>query len=297
MGFWSKKESTKGQEYREESATLRVIGDRTAGKTTYMAALAYWPNANPDSPVQTVVPVGENGQELIQQARNILEQGLNLEPTPLDSTVDDLKDYTISINLKNEYTWLERKVKLTINCKDYSGEFFRDLLYKAGDPSLEAYLEDCLIASGILFLIDGTSYRKDSEYATGMERFLLELDRSELNPGHKRRIALVMTKCEQPELWVNRHKPDYIIDSRFPQVKQKLENWSKNSQGEVNYFITSAFGVLGNQYPEPNAVKTQRLQEGTKAVLKDPKRWRPFGLVSPIYWLCTGKRHKQLDQI
>lgn len=296
MAFWNKKDSARGQEYKEENATLRVIGDRTAGKTTYMAALAYWPNANPNSPVQEVVPVGENGQELIQQARNILEEGLNLEPTPLDTSVDNIKDYTISINLKNDYSWLEKRVKLTINCKDYSGEFFKDLLYKTGDPSLNDYIDDCLIASGLLFLIDGTSYKKDSEYAIGIEKFLFSLDKSLLTPTQKR-IAVVMTKCEQPELWVNRHKPYYIIDSRFPQLKQKLANWSKNTGGKVDYFITSAFGVLGNQYPEPNAIKTERLKEGTKAVLKDPKRWRPFGLVSPIYWLCTGKRHKQLDQI
>jgi len=294
MAFWERKDPRK---YKEENANLRVIGDRTAGKTTYMAVLAYWPNANPDSPVQAVVPIGDYGQELIEKARDILEQGLELEPTGLDTTPESIKDYTISINLKNEYSW-QKGMKLNINCKDYSGEFFRDLLYKAGDPRLDDYLEDCLLASGILFLIDGTAYKKDTEYAMGMEKFLLGLDRSELNPRPKRRIALVITKCEQPELWVNRYQPNLIVDSRFPQVKQKLENWSKNTGGGVNYFLTSAFGVLGSQYPEPNSRKLERHRlEGTKAVIKDPKHWRPFGLISPIYWLCTGKRHKQLDQI
>ena len=296
MVFWDKKNAVKGKEYKEESANLRIIGDRGSGKTGYMAALAFWPNANPDSPVQAVVPLGDNGQELIEKARNILEQGLELEPTGLDASPEDMKDYTISINLKNEYSW-QKGMKLTINCKDYSGEFFRDLLHKAADPQLDRYLDDCLLASGILFLIDGTSYKKDTEYALGMEKFLLGLDKSEMNPGVKRRIALVITKCEQPELWVNRYKPDLIVDSRFPQTKKKLENWSRNTRGGVNYFITSAFGVLGTQYPEPNSKRTERNEGGTKAIIKDPRHWRPFGLVSPIYWLCTGKRHKQLDQI
>jgi hypothetical protein len=88
----------------DQNATLRVIGDRRSGKTTYMASLAYWPNASPDSVVQTVSPIGEGGDELIAKAQNILEQGLELEGTDLENTSEDLKDCAISITLKQKFS-------------------------------------------------------------------------------------------------------------------------------------------------------------------------------------------------
>lgn len=69
----------KDQSPSQSNIVLRVIGDRDAGKTAYMASLARWPNASPDSPVQTVVPVDEGGEDLVNKAQNILEQGLELE--------------------------------------------------------------------------------------------------------------------------------------------------------------------------------------------------------------------------
>lgn len=284
----------------QSNAVLRVIGDRGSGKTSYMASLARWPNADPASPVQNVTPVNEEGEELISKAQNILEQGLLLEPTRLDYATD-VKDYTLSIALKGQFSWRNKAsagselVTLNISCKDYSGEFFTDLLYQAGNSRLQDYLEDCLQATGIMFLIDGTTHRKDSEYANGLDKFLMALDRTDIS-AEKRRVALVMTKCEQPELWIKRHEPRELATARFPQVNRKLQSWQQMGGGSVDYFTTSAFGMLGSRYPEPNSKRINRDRNGTTSVLKDPKRWRPFGLVAPIYWLCTGDRHKELDK-
>lgn len=286
----------------QSNAVLRVIGDRGSGKTSYMASLARWPNADPSSPVQNVTPVNEEGEELIVKAQNILEQGLELEPSKLSDTAIDVKDYSLSIALKGQYSWKNPKtsggsdlVTLNISCKDYAGEFFTDLLYKAGNSQLQDYLEDCLQATGIMYLIDGTTHRKDSEYANGLDKFLMALDRTDIS-AEKRRVALVMTKCEQPELWIKRHEPRELAAARFPQVNRKLQSWQQMGGGSVDYFTTSAFGMLGSRYPEPNSKRINRDRNGTTSVLKDPKRWRPFGLVAPIYWLCTGDRHKELDK-
>ena len=288
------KNNKETQEINDESAVIRVIGDRGSGKTAYMASMAYWPNANPDSPVQSIIPINDEANELIAQAQNILEQGLQLEPTDLNASVLDVKDYTLSITLKDRFAaFRSQMLKLNISCKDYAGEFFSDLIHKVGDSRLEDYLEDCLEATGILFLLDGTTHRKDSEYANGLDKFLMALDRSDMDEKH-RRIALVMTKCEQSELWINRHKPEELAKARFSQVHRKLETWSKTTGGEVSYFTTSAFGMLGNQFPEPNSKKLNRDRNGTTSVIKNPRRWRPFGLVAPIYWLCTGQHHKEL---
>ncbi|NBD31635.1 MAG: hypothetical protein GVY17_01340 [Cyanobacteria bacterium] len=286
----------------DQEATLRLVGDRSSGKTAYMASLAYWPNADPDSPVQNVSPVGEEATQLVSQAQNILEQGLELEPTDLSASPDEVKDYTLSITLKDQFSWKNptaswknQLLKLNMSCKDYAGEFFADLVNKSGDPQLEAYLEDCLQATGILLLLDGTAHRKDSQYATGINQFLTQLDQTDIG-GMQRRVAVVINKCEQSELWINRHKPRELAQKRFPLVSQKLESWSQMGGGKVDCFTTSAFGMLGSRFPEPNAKKLKRDRGGTSSVIKKPRQWRPFGLVAPIYWLCTGVRHKELDQ-
>ncbi|NJN61150.1 MAG: hypothetical protein HC795_06115 [Coleofasciculaceae cyanobacterium RL_1_1] len=281
-----------------DESVLRIIGDRGSGKTAYLASLAYWPNASSESPVQSITPMDEDGQELITKARDILEQGLELEPTDLDANIDSVKDYALSITLKKHFSgWLgsEKLMQLNISCKDYAGEFFSDLLQKSGDARLEDYLDDCCLSSGLLFLIDGTSHRQDRNYALGMEKLLVELDRTDLDVK-QRRIGVVLSKCEQPELWVKRHQPDRLAQARFPLLSAQLNKWSKLGGGSVAYFTASAFGILGNQYPTPNATRVRRSQAGTASVIKNPARWRPFGLVSPIYWLCTGKRHPELDR-
>nr|WP_049802832.1 hypothetical protein [Gloeothece verrucosa] len=302
---WLKKKQLTGStnsETFESGANLRLIGDRSAGKTAYMASLAYWPNANSNSPVQSVTPFGDAGASLITMSQEILEQGLELPPTDLSANIDDVKDYGISIMLKKEFSLANpqkgissKLLRLNINCKDYAGEFLADLIHKAGDTKLKDYLEDCVAATGILLLIDGTTERKDKQYANGLDKFLAALDQNDL-AGQSRRIAFVMSKCEQPHLWVNRHQPKQLAQNRFPQVFQRLETWSLTGGGKVDYFNTSAFGMLGSRFPEPNAVKLKRDRDGTTSVIKDTKHWRPFGLVAPIYWLCTGQRHKELDK-
>lgn len=286
----------------QSSAVIRVIGDRAAGKTTYMASLARWPNADSDSPVQSVMPINDESEELVEKARNILEQGLELEPTPLEATVSEVRDYSLSITLKDQFS--QRKIRLSsnsslltlnISCKDYAGEFFADLLHHSAAPKLKDYLEDCLEATGIMFLVDGISNRKDAEYANGLNKLMAEIDRTMLD-ARKRRIALVLTKCEQSELWVNRHRPTFLASARFPLVYKQLQSWQQMGAGSIDCFTTSAFGMLGSHYPKPNAERLSRGQRGVTSVIKDPKRWKPFGLVAPIYWLCTGNRHQELDE-
>ena len=169
----------KNQPPLQSSAVLRIIGDRTSGKTTYMASLARWPNADPDSPVQAVTAVDEGGEDLINKAQNILEQGLQLEQTDLSKNVSEVKDCTLQITLKEKKLGA-KLLNLNVSSKDYAGEFFTDLLHKVKDPLLDEYLEDCLQCNGILFLVDGSSRRKDLEYANGLDKLLLALDRNAL---------------------------------------------------------------------------------------------------------------------
>jgi hypothetical protein len=290
-------------EVTQSNAVIRVIGDRASGKTTYMAALARFPNANPDGAIQDITAIGD-GNELISKAQNILEQGLELEPTDLQPNAENVSDYQLSITLKGRFSLKSPRTslpgsmsKLNISCKDYAGEFFSDLLYQANDDKLTSYLKDCSDATGIMFLLDGSASRKDADYATGIEKFLKMIAARSGNSSELRRVALVLSKCELPELWMKRKQPKDLAHQQFKQVCAKLQGWeSTTNSAAVEFFATSAFGVVGSRFPEANSKEQRRDRGGVTSVLKDTKHWRPFGLVSPIYWLCTGERHNQLDE-
>lgn len=288
------------------NANLRVIGDTGSGKTAYMASLAYLTkcsNRNLDSPIESVTAFGDQdaSQELLKYAQDILEQGLELEATKLNkNSAGEVADYGLNIALKSHFSWKSsqfgfRPIQLIITCKDYSGEFFQDLIHKIGDPYLDDYLDDCKLSTGILLLIDGTAYRNDSLYAQGLENFFIALDQAG-ESSKDRRIAFVLSKCELSQLWVNRKQPKELTNRLFPLTMRKLEDWKEKDLRAVDYFAISAFGTLGTDFPEPNTTLLQRSRNGSSCVIRKPKLWRPFGLVSPIYWLCTGQRHKTLDE-
>jgi adenylate kinase family enzyme len=288
---------------RNLGGVIKVIGYRSSGKTTFMAALARWPNASASSPVQSVSATNDNGQELIDKARNILEQGDQLEFTKLDADANEVKDYNFRITLKDKFSLRNpqlgmnnRIIDLDVSCKDYAGEFFTELLQSTNNSKLDSYLEDCVNADGIALLIDGSSNRMDAEYAMGIDKFIQALDRNEVET-RQRRIAVVLTKAENGELFATRDKPaKTTMSNRFPQVHERLQRWHNSKAGRVDYFRSSAFGTLGNKFPEPNATIIRRGVEGTTAVIKKPRLWRPFGLISPFYWLCTGEHHPDLDK-
>jgi Double-GTPase 2 len=297
-----KKSSSEGAS-NQYGAIIKVIGYRSSGKTSFMAALARWPNANPNSPVQSVTATNEESQELIDKARNILEQGEQLEMTKLDADANEAKDYNLSIKLKDKFSWRNpqvgennRTIDLNLSCKDYAGEFFTDLLQATNNSRLDSYLEDCVLANGIALLIDGSSHRMDAEYALGLDKFLRALDLNELET-RERRIAVILTKAENGEIFATRDKPAKItVSRRFPNVYERLQAWHNSKAGKVEFFRASAFGTLGSNPPEPNTTIIRRGVEGTTAVIRKPKLWKPFGLISPLYWLCTGERHPDLDK-
>ena len=287
------------QNLKEEnhSGVLRVIGDRAAGKTTYMAALARWPNAHTSSPVELVTPANKDGEYLIKQAQNLIEKGLQIEQTRLANDVLEVKDYSLRIVLKKQdnFSLSNTVLNLDISCKDYSGEFFSNVLQETDSQLFRDYLNDCFPATGIMLMIDGTTHRKDLEYARGIDKLLVALAGGNIL-SQKRRIALVLTKCELADLWGNRHRPKFLAEARFPTLFNRLESWQDLSMGNVEYFTTSAFGVTGKKYYRPNSQQIYRGRGGVASILEDSKRWQPFGLISPIYWICTGQRNLQLDR-
>jgi Double-GTPase 1 len=279
------------------NSDIRIIGDRSAGKTTFLAALARYPNAKSDTPVQSVYPFDENAARLIAMAQDILENGLALAPTRKDEDVNQLAIYTFLIELKRKF-FSSQNVRLQISLREYSGEIIKDLLTSLPTNSFRAYLDDCANASGMLLLIDGTS-REDKLYAQALTRLQAELN-ERLIGRNKRlrnyRIAIVFSKAEQAQIWCNRHDIKQFVNLHFPQTQIILKTWSQTWRSPVNYFFCSAFGMKGYP-PQPNVKVETRDSSGTYGIIANPAVWRPFGLIAPIYWLHTGKDEQNLRDI
>ncbi|MEH1798989.1 MAG: hypothetical protein V7L13_07425 [Nostoc sp.] len=280
---------------------IRIIGDRGAGKTTFMAALAYWPNGNPESsPIQSIDPFAPDTGILIEMAQNILENGQTLPPTrpgqpPLYSFIVQLKP---SFWKNPREAVVGRNLRLQVSCREYAGELVDQLRSNLDDPILSTYLDDCATATGLLLLVDATS-TYDREFAqalTNLERELnLRLTHSNRNK-RQYRIALMFSKAEQPQVWNYQNEIPNFVKLKFPKTQQALQNWRRVWGCQVSTFFSSAFGMMGNP-PQPNVRVIQNDGRGTSAVIARPKFWKPFGLVAPIYWLHTGQSDERLQQI
>ncbi|GAA6623615.1 TRAFAC clade GTPase domain-containing protein [Scytonema sp. NUACC26] len=269
-------------------STIRVIGDRASGKTTYLTALTCLRDA-PDSLVKKVIPINDETENMIREAKECLEQKQEIQPTSYgDNGIE--KSYFFKIEFKEKFPSFNSQPEIMkIECKDYPGEFFRDLVEKKNPKLLEKYIKDAVEATGILFLIDGTARRKDSYYASCLQEFLVKLDRLTPKNTKTRRIAVALTKCDLSELWIHTDNPKEKILARFEGVHGQLQNFDNLN---VEYFATSAFGMLGSERETSNSTIIKSDDNGTRAVIQesDSKLWRPFGLIEPLYWLYTGKR-------
>ncbi|MEW6498115.1 MAG: hypothetical protein AB1589_37285 [Cyanobacteriota bacterium] len=287
------------------SPDIRIVGPRSSGKTTFMAALARWPNAKPDSPIQSVDPFDDETGRLIAMAQDILENGMAMAPNRHAEDANELPLYTVLVQLKpafltNPMLRLSRgNIRFQVSCREYSGELIKDLRGSGtSEIALSNYLDDCADASGLLLLLDGTA-KEDRLYAQAFAKLQAELNwRLTGNNRDLRsyRIAVVFSKAEQAKVWIHRYNVQKFVNLNFRQTQETLQKWSRDWGCPVNYFLCSAFGMKGKP-PTPNVHVETRDREGTFGVIDKPQVWRPFGLVAPIYWLHTGQDDQRLRKI
>lgn len=276
------------------SGDIRVIGDRGCGKTTYLAALAYWPNHDPtNSPIQSIEPFDPDTGELIQQAENILKIGGRLSPTDNPEDPDQAPLYTVLIDLKPRLFFQNRNVRIQVSCREYGGELYEELS-KSSTEKLGNYLNDCASSSGLMILIDGTSALRDQQYAQALKNLESELNMRLAANNRKPssyRIAVVFTKGENASVWVSREDLPGFVNRKFPRMQIALKTWTVKWGCSYEYFIASAFGTMGENPPKPN------VKGGSGGVIARPDFWKPFGLVAPIYWLYTGQKDERLKNL
>jgi hypothetical protein len=284
---------------QEHTGTITILGPRSSGKTTYLASLAFFPQKflEDSKKPRYEVKVGDSKDsiELLQSARNILLNGQSLNPTVLAMEKEDRpKSYSFTININHP-----RKEKISLETVDFPGEG----LEKIADPesAYRRYLEGRLTEKYTSFLILLSNWESDSEISETIQIFkdiisteVPEQDWQDLS------FAVAMNKCERGELWTSRLEPELdlfhqYLPSTTYEFKQLLKEFGIPDIN-LEFFAMSTFGVIGNDDPRPNRkdeIKRQRSaaeDEARISYLRHPKRWKPYGMLSPLYWLATKKR-------
>lgn len=289
--------SSAGSAPGEEILTnaIRVLGTQGSGKTTFLAALLRNPsNEHESSPIRRIAPIGSGAERLLDQAFNILQDRDYLQPNRLNPQATTIEDIGFRLEIFLPRSRSQETVTLSLFAKDYSGEFFRDLRLHTTDI-LDNYLTDCAESQGLMLLVDGTNVEEDGELEMNLPFFLRRLDQAAGGDGWRGRIAFVVSKCEQTRLYLKRTSLGDVelVRRLFPKAVRILEsNCPRNVT--IDYFTLSSFGVLGGLDPEPNVRMVTNDQGEYRATIRNPRVWKPFGLASPLYWLCKGERHPDL---
>jgi hypothetical protein len=266
---------------------IRIIGPRASGKTTYLAALLRIPDElKKQFKGLQVTPLTEGGESLVKLSKNIIEKGANVSATDIGNEPEF--HFSIIIpEFKGRST-----TSLELVAKDYAGELFERAAQSSYSSMLEPYFNEWFNAGGLMIMMtDWQSEDDERIYAPAILKILTELlDRIKVKPVLKSfRIAIVMTKCERGEIWPCRIDPEEdLFRVRLPKTYAVLKKLPKTT---YRFFACSTFGVMGDRPgdrdPRPNRYIPS---DGSyNAYLRDKDAWKPYGLISPIYWLTTGK--------
>lgn len=266
---------------------IRVIGPRGSGKTTYLAALAYQPvQSGGKTNNFKVQAINEDTRKLAEKAENIILEGESLEPTGvLVKTIDDVPVYSFNIQIQ---TLFNSKKNLNLVVRDYPGEIFDELELGLTSQIQTEFIDECLTKDVIGCLILLTEWKKgaDKHYSRVIQRFIELMDiQGRINDL---RLAVTMSKCERGELWPGRLDPEIdLFSTRLPKTTAILKE--KIPSQNLNFYAVSTFGVLGRNNPRPNRVE-ELGGSGRNSVLREAHRWQPYNLITPLYWLSTGRR-------
>jgi hypothetical protein len=277
---------------------ISIIGTRTCGKTTYLAALARFPHQD-EYPGLQVTPIGDDAKELVGMANTIIATGL---PMPGNRKQETRREYELDIKIPK----LTESVRLLV--KDSAGELFDELVKdrrywppeiagtkeKEGEQAKPGLVDELCQATGWIVMTDWIKEADTKIYQPALQNLLHELNLLETKNKDmpKKRIAVVMSKCERGEAWTGRLDPgEDLFRLRLPETYKELQK-SIHLPKRICFFACSSFGVLGDKDPRPNRLIQPDNDRREYAYLMDSNRWRPYGLFSPIYWLIKGRRYK-----
>ena len=282
---------------RDISPNISIIGTRTCGKTTYLVALARFPHKN-EYPGLRVTAINNDAKELVGMADNIIAKGQATPPSSRDET----RNYEFDIKIPQ----LTESIRLVV--KDGGGELFNDLALERkdwppdiagikdekGNQVTPGFVDELCKATGLIIMTDWIEEADTKIYQPALQNLLLELNFLETANQNmpKKRIAVVMSKCERGEAWTGRLDPgEDLFRLRMPETYKELQ-LPQHLPHRIEFFACSSFGVLADKDLRPNRLMGVDNDKREYARLMDRRNWRPYGLLSPIYWLTTGRRYK-----
>lgn len=280
-----------------KTTDVRIIGARQTGKTTYLASLAYLPHKKmlkTKLPGLEILPANNDAEKLCRLAEDIIMRGDKLAGT-FRQEVDLLPFYYFQIKIP-AIKGLP-SVEIDLAARDFPGEIFHDIPLAHRWSETEPYIDDLFTATSWMVMLTDWEPGQDTYlYQPAFAKLCQEIfEREQINPEIKKlRIAVVMSKCERGELWPGRLDPDEdLFKVRLPKTYDLLT--SKLPSQRLQFFACSSFGVLSDRKddfdPRPNRyIPDDGSSPEYSAFLRSPSQWQPYGLISPIYWLATGKK-------
>jgi hypothetical protein len=270
---------------------IAVIGPRASGKTVFLAGLAYWykrQQAKNKNSRFNVVAQNDEADRLQKMAVNIIEAGDFPNPS------DDIRGYAFAVEVKKRFSSEYETISLV--AKDSPGELFHDLanfysqsLYdSSAKPQADDFWEECFLEDkkGCLILLSDWADDADRHYHLCLNGFLKLMEKWKRKTNF--RVAVAISKCERGELWTGRIEPEIdLFDIYLPQSKAILT--SELPSENLRFFAMSTFGVMSKTDPRPNREIVPDLI-ADHAILRSPKKWQPYNLIAPLYWLSTGKK-------
>ncbi|MEW6498114.1 MAG: hypothetical protein AB1589_37280 [Cyanobacteriota bacterium] len=281
-----------------KTAEIRIIGPRDSGKTTYLATLARFPHQKylkSDFPGLEIIPEGRDSERLFRLAEDLLKRGDKLAGT-LKGDEANLSFYYFRIKIPSLKGLPGTEIEL--NARDFPGEIFHDIAREHRWNEIEPYINDLFNASSWMVMLTDWQPGQDTRlYRPAFEKLCQEIsEREQINPEIKNlRIAVVMAKCERGEIWPGRLDPEQdLFKVRLPETYQLLTRRFPPRTQRLKFFACSSFGVLSDRRddfdPRPNRyIPDDGSSADNSAFLRNSSQWQPYGLLSPIYWLSTGK--------
>ncbi|OYQ65086.1 hypothetical protein B9G53_08835 [Pseudanabaena sp. SR411] len=285
----------------EHTGTITIIGPRSSGKTTYLAGLAYFPQKsleeNKNNPKYEVrVGDSKDALNLVRDAKNILFNGGGFKPTVLDfkEAKERPKSYDFTININHP-----QKETISLQTTDFPGEGLEKITDKTSE--YREYLEERLTEKDSSFLILLSNWEDDNEISETIQVFkdIISFKVAQ-EDWQNLRFAVAMNKCERGELWPSRIEPEMDLFHQYlPNTTYELYQLIKQfgiPKENLKFFAMSTFGVIRDDDPRPNRkdeikiARTASDDEVRVSTLKEPKLWKPYGMISPLYWLATKKR-------
>lgn len=280
------------------ASNITIIGSRGSGKTTYLAALAYWPQKLTEDGKTSRFRIKSSGDQesdkLVMIAETIILERKSMQPSKIIENLTNINQIPrISLTLSIEHRF-KRYEEIYLVTRDYPGEILHHI--QDPDPVQKIYLEECFDKKfdGCLLMLDRWEPGSDRYYSSLIRKFM-DLMCNEYERADDYKVAVVLSKCERGELWPSRLDPEIdLFNSHLKETTKILKSYL--SPQNLQFFALSTFGVLDDDNFDFRPNRKLEIIKGREppdiSSLRKLDNWKPYGMIAPLYWIAKNKRIK-----